>query len=539
MPAIGIWVFAAFGSAAWVDASMDPMGVIGSVAAAGDPRGVREKKTEMTTTEKKKRKNHLASEKSPYLLQHAYNPVDWHPWGDAAFEKAKKENKPIFLSIGYSTCHWCHVMERESFSNEEIAAILNKHFVSIKVDREERPDIDKVYMTLATGAGWGGGWPLSIWMTHERKPFYGGTYFPPFSKMGRPGFGDLLTKISELWKTQRDKIEADARGLSDALRQHTIVSGREGELDGTGIENLYRHFSSNFNPTFGGFGEGGPKFPMPTNQNFLLRYYARTGEKKALEMVETTLTKMAQGGIYDHVGGGFARYSVDGWWRVPHFEKMLYDNAQLAVNYLEAYQAGKKPEMARIAQETLDYVLRDMTHSGGGFFSAEDADSLPEDLAAKGYSDEGHEHKTEGAFYLWSYEQLKRTLRDNAEMFFYRFGVNEKGNALDDPHGEFTGMNILFADHTIAETAEKYGKSEREVSRIIKSALSELLKIRAKRPRPSRDDKVLASWNGLMLTALARGYQVLEDPRYLDAAEKAAGFLKKNLYDAKDKTLYH
>ncbi|MFH2204486.1 MAG: thioredoxin domain-containing protein [Elusimicrobiota bacterium] len=504
-----------------IAAQQSPMTAFENVVPAGRPQ---EKKM------KRSKKNRLAAEQSPYLRQHADNPVDWYPWGEAAFKKARAEGKPIFLSIGYSTCHWCHVMERESFTDADIAALLNKHFVSIKVDREERPDIDKIYMTLANGAGWGGGWPLSIWMTADRKPFFGGTYFPPRSVSGRPGFPDVLEKIAKLWGEERERIGEDAERLTRALQVSAAVSGREADFEPAWIEGLFEFYNDNFDAEHGGFGEGGPKFPLPVRQNFLLRYYARTGSKRALEMVEGTLLRMARGGIYDHVGGGFARYSVDGAWRVPHFEKMLYDNAQLAANFLEAYQASRNPELARVAAETLDYVLRDMTHTEGGFFSAEDADSLP--------PEPGREHKAEGAFYLWTADELSALLADGAPMFAYRYGVRPNGNAPEDPHGEFAGKNILYAEHTPAETAAKFGVSERAVGRALKRALKTLLAARAQRPRPGLDDKVLASWNGLMLTALARGYQVLEDERYLAAAEKAARFLRARLYDAKNKKLY-
>ncbi|MEE8424754.1 MAG: thioredoxin domain-containing protein, partial [Elusimicrobiota bacterium] len=474
-----------------------------------------------------------------YLLQHVTNPVDWYPWGEKAFAKARREKKAIFLSIGYSTCHWCHVMERESFSNEKIAAAMNKYFVSIKVDREERPDIDKLYMTLASGAGWGGGWPLSMWLTSDLRPFYGGTYFPPEGGYGRPGFFDLINSIGEAWKEKREAIKIDASRLEEVRRENTVISGREADLDAAWLGNAFESLRSGFDKDHGGFG-GAPKFPMPVNQNLLLRYYARTGEEKALEMVSKTLEEMSAGGIYDHVGGGFARYSTDERWRVPHFEKMLYDNAQLAVNFLETYQAGRDPRMAGVARETLDYVLRDMTHKDGGFYSAEDADSLPPELAKKGVKDEGHEHKTEGAFYLWTKDEMLAQLgKKDTELLAYRYGVRDEGNAYRDPQGEFKGKNILYAEHSLKKTARKFGISKREAERRSRAALKRLLSVREKRPRPSLDDKVLASWNGLMISAFAKGYQVLEDERYLAAAEKAADFLKKNLYDSSKKRLYH
>jgi uncharacterized protein YyaL (SSP411 family) len=483
--------------------------------------------------------NHLAGEKSPYLLQHVTNPVDWYPWGEEAFAKAKRENKPIFLSIGYSTCHWCHVMERESFTNEAVAEILNSRFVSIKVDREERPDIDKIYMTAANGAGWGGGWPLSIWMTPDRKPFYGGTYFPPNSQWGRPGFSEVLERISGLWEKDGDRLQRDADRLAAALKEHSAVSKDGKDLSAAWLDGLFDDLGNSFDGDNGGFG-GRPKFPMPVNIDFLLRYYARSGESKALEMASATLEAMARGGIYDHVGGGFARYSVDDQWRIPHFEKMLYDNAQLAATYLEGYRASGDARFAGVAKETLEYLLRDMAHPDGGFYSAEDADSLPAELAEQGVSGDGHENKSEGAFYLWTLEEVQAALgKTVAEVYAFRYGVEASGNAVEDPHGEFTGKNILYEAHTLSETAERFGRSEGELRRLFRVARKKLLEARGARPRPGLDDKVLASWNGLALSAFAKAYQILEEPRYLKAAEKAAAFLFANLYDEKTKTLYH
>lgn len=482
------------------------------------------------------RHNRLIREKSPYLLQHADNPVDWFPWGEEAFQKSRQEDRPILLSIGYSTCHWCHVMEHESYEDPEVAAVLNKHFVSIKVDREERPDVDKIYMTAANGAGWGGGWPLNMFLTPDLKPFFGGTYFPPEPRWGRPGFKQLLEHISKLWETKRPDLMGDANRVARALEQHVQVVGGQAPLDAAWLDKAFESFRSSFDAQRGGFGDA-PKFPMPVNHNFLLRYFARTQKAQALEMVKSTLREMSRGGIYDHVGGGFARYSVDGNWRVPHFEKMLYDNAQVAVNYLEAYQVTKEPDFARVAAETLGYVLRDMTHPKGGFFSAEDADSVPPELAASG---KDQVHKSEGAFYLWTKKEIDRVLgNDLAPLFAYRYGVHSDGNAPADPQGEFTGKNILYAAHTLAETARKFNLKEAEAGRRLRQALAALREVRSNRPRPGLDDKVLTSWNGLMISAFAKGYQILEDPASLQAAQKAARFLQENLVEPKTGRLHH
>ncbi|MBI2384622.1 MAG: thioredoxin domain-containing protein [Elusimicrobia bacterium] len=481
--------------------------------------------------------NHLVAEKSPYLLQHAYNPVDWHPWGEEAFAKARRENKPVFLSIGYSTCHWCHVMERESFSNPKIAAVLNANFVSIKVDREERPDVDKVYMTAATGAGWGGGWPLNLWLTPDLKPFFGGTYFPPDSRGGRPGLAQLTERIAELWKSKRDGLQADADRLGRALEKYTKVEGSGGPLEPAALDSGFKAFVKTYEPSRGGFG-GAPKFPMPVNFDFLLRYHARTKAETALEMSVRTLREMAKGGIHDHVGGGFHRYSTDDRWHIPHFEKMLYDNAQIAVNYLEAYRITRAEDLALVARGVLDYVRRDMTHPEGGFYSAEDADSLPPELLGK-VEDVGHEHRKEGAFYVWTQaEILDAAGPGEGEIFDYRYGVSAGGNAESDPQGEFGDKNILYAAHTIPETAKRFKRTEDETRAILETARQRLFRVRAKRPRPHLDDKVLVSWNGLMISAFAQGAQVLDDPAYLAAAEKAARFIRANLYDAKRNRLY-
>ncbi len=372
------------------------------------------------------RANRLIREKSPYLLQHAHNPVDWYPWGEEAFQKALSENKPIFLSIGYSTCHWCHVMERESFSNAAIATILNTSFISIKVDREERPDVDRVYMTFVQATTGTGGWPLSVFLTPQLEPFFGGTYFPPQERDSRRGFKELLLKISQEWRTNRSVILANASKITAVLRKLVKMEG-EGklELGQDLLARTYQWYVQTYDRKDGGFGRA-PKFPRPVNFNFLLRYYADYGAKGAPEMVRTTLENMALGGIHDHLGGGFHRYSTDSVWHLPHFEKMLYDQAQLATSYLEAYQITGESLFAQVAGDTLSYVLRDMTTDSGGFCSAEDADSS--------VSHEHLEEHVEGAFYVWTEEEVKNALgAHEATLFNYHYAVRKEGNVTHDP----------------------------------------------------------------------------------------------------------
>ncbi|HUW17810.1 MAG TPA: thioredoxin domain-containing protein [Sedimentisphaerales bacterium] len=449
--------------------------------------------------------NRLINETSPYLLQHAHNPVDWYPWGDAAFERARKEDKPIFLSIGYSTCHWCHVMERESFADEQIAKVMNEHFVSIKVDREQRPDVDAVYMNAVQMMTGSGGWPLSVFLTPEGKPFYGGTYFPPNDAYGRPSFEKMLLAVARAWKDRRaelvesaGKISGVLAGLSGQARQET--------LSGDSLTNAYSYFESVFDSAYGGFG-GAPKFPQPSNLSMLLGYWQRTDEPKALVMVETTLDAMAKGGIYDHIGGGFHRYSTDAKWLVPHFEKMLYDQALLSRVYIQAYQATGKEDYARVAREVFEYVRRDMTAGEGGFYSAEDADS------------EGKE----GLFYIWEPNQIENVLgREKGSIFSAYYGVNEKGNFEDN-------SSILNVTASAGELARRLKKEGREIEGIVAEGRSRLLEHRGKRIRPHRDDKVIAGWNGLMVSSLAYGGAVLEERKYVIAAERAVEFVLNRL----------
>jgi hypothetical protein len=474
--------------------------------------------------------NRLANEKSPYLLQHAHNPVDWYPWGPEAFDKARREDKPIFLSVGYSTCHWCHVMERESFEDESIAALLNESFVAVKVDREERPDVDRVYMTFVQATSGGGGWPLSVWMTPDLRPFFGGTYFPPEPRQGRPGFASILSQIAAAWESDRDQIVESAGDVVEQLRQH--LDGQAGGAPRPGLFGIDRRlldsgfyaFRRGFDVRLGGFG-GAPKFPRPSVLNFLLRYHAATRNQEALDMVLLTLREMAKGGIDDQLGGGFHRYSVDDHWLVPHFEKMLYDQAQLATSCLEAFQITGEAEYAAVARRTLDYAMRDMRHAGGGFYSAEDADSAADTAYA--------EEKSEGAFYLWRAEEIRRVAGPAAEWFCYRYGVEERGNAT----AEFEGRNILCQAHSVEETAGRFGRPAEEMRAALAQAEGALLEARARRPRPHLDDKILAAWNGLMISALALGGAVLDEPRYAEAARAAAGFLFSHMYDAPNGTL--
>ncbi len=479
--------------------------------------------------------NRLAREKSPYLLQHAHNPVDWYSWGEEAFAKARRENKPIFLSVGYSTCHWCHVMAHESFENEETAAIMNREFVNIKVDREERPDVDRVYMTFVQATTGGGGWPMSVWLTPDLKPFVGGTYFPPEDRYGQPGFKKVLERIAAAWKRDHEKIVDQSSKIISALRESQAAqSVASAKIDDQVFDKAYEQFARTFDEKEGGFG-GAPKFPRPVALNFLSRFYARDPKSKAgkhaLEMDLVTLRKMAAGGMHDHLGGGFHRYSVDRYWHVPHFEKMLYDQAQLAITYLDAFQMTQDRQYESVARDILDYVARDMTSKEGGFFSAEDADSLLE---------QGKPEHAEGAFYVWTKKEINAALGDAAEIFDFHYGVQPHGNAPEgsDPQDEFRDRNILIERHPIAETAQHFKKSENEVRQSLARSRQNLLSIRAKRPRPHLDDKIISAWNGLMISAFARAAQVLDEPRYLEAATRAARFLWTRLFEEKSKLLY-
>ncbi len=474
--------------------------------------------------------NRLIHEKSPYLLQHADNPVDWYPWGKEAFEKAKREDKPIFLSIGYSTCHWCHVMEHESFEDPKVAEKMNAYFVPIKVDREERPDLDSVYMSAVMAMTGQGGWPLTVILTPDRKPFFGGTYYPPYPKWGSPGLVELMESIHKAWQNNRQELIESSISLTELLQQKFSSEKSPVSLEEDIFETAFKNYLNTYDQRFGGFGQA-PKFPSSHNLSFLLRYWKRSGDPESLKVVEHTLQAMAKGGMYDHLGGGFHRYSTDQEWRVPHFEKMLYDQAILARTYLEATQITKNDFYAQIAREILDYVLTDLQHAQGGFYSAEDADSLdPEEKQGL---------KKEGSFYVWRQEEIKNILGvKDAEIFSYYFGVILEGNVPSDPHGEFQGKNILYQQHNLGETSKHFEKSVSEIQGILKNCKQKLFEERKKRPRPHLDDKILVDWNGLMISSLAFGSRVLKEPKYKEAAKKGADFILKNLVTPEGKLLH-
>ena len=481
--------------------------------------------------------NRLAKEKSPYLRQHAHNPVDWYPWGPEAFEKARKENKPIFLSVGYSTCHWCHVMERESFANDEVAKLLNDKFVPVKVDREERPDVDRTYMTYVVAAHGSGGWPMTVFLTPDLKPFYGGTYYPPEDRAGMVGIKTLLTRVHEAWEAQREKIVESSEQISAELKKFTHLKPAEGDgsaVDAALLDTSFQALLATYDEQFGGFGRA-PKFPEPVNFNFLLHYSHRAGDPalkaRARQMVLRTLKAIADGGIHDHLGGGFHRYSTDRRWFLPHFEKMLYDQAQLASCYLDGYQLTRDQAYADVARKTLDYVLRDLT-GPGQFYSAEDADSARD--AAK------PEEKAEGAFYVWRADEVAKVLgADAAAVVSFHFELVDAGNVpkAQDPHQEFTAQNVLSVVKGVDETAKQFGKTPEQVRQLLEDARKKLFDARGTRPRPHRDDKTIVAWNGLMISAFARAGVVLEEPRYTEAAVRAATFIRDRLYSADGRTL--
>ncbi|MCQ6280567.1 thioredoxin domain-containing protein [Bacillus sp. EB600] len=453
-----------------------------------------------------KKTNRLIAEKSPYLLQHAHNPVDWYPWGNEAFKKAKQENKPLFVSIGYSTCHWCHVMERESFEDEIVAALLNERFISIKVDREERPDIDSIYMNVCQMMNGHGGWPLSIFMTPEKVPFYAGTYFPKEARFGYPRFKDVIVGLSNKFKENPDHIKEVTGSVLQALKPNTKKKS-SAQVSMKAVERGFSHYIDTFDPRYGGFGQA-PKFPMPHSLTFLLRYYVYSKDEDALNMVVRTLTGLARGGIYDHVGYGFSRYSTDEKFLVPHFEKMLYDNALLAIAYLETFQVTKNEPFKIAAEEIFTYVLRDMQHHEGGFYSAEDADSEGE----------------EGKFYVWTPSEIRLVLGDDlGSLFCHVYDITESGN--------FEGKNIPnLIKIDLDQFAAQNGQDLTQLAQKLELARGKLFEHREKRIHPYKDDKILTSWNGLMIAALAKGGRALASQDYILAAKKAIEFIDHHLF---------
>ncbi len=484
--------------------------------------------------------NRLAGERSPYLRQHANNPVEWYAWGEAAFAEARRTDRPIFLSVGYSTCHWCHVMAHESFDDPEIARLLNEHFVPVKVDREERPDVDRVYMTFVQATTGAGGWPMSVWLTPDLQPFFGGTYFPPTSRWGRPGFAEVLVQIAQLWRADRPRVEAAARSAVAALG--AVLDSRAAEAPEEsvapaavlvrGVAELGRAFDARH----GGF-DGAPKFPRPAELLFLLGEFGRRGDLGAREMALATLRAMAHGGIRDQIGGGFHRYAVDAAWRVPHFEKMLYDQAQLVLAYLEGFQASGDPFYADVAADTLAYVGRELGSPDGGFYSAEDADSVPADSPAAESA-----RAAEGAYYVWTAEEVDRLLGADADVVRQRFGIERGGNVIDDPHGTFGDRSIPYVAQPVEAIVARTGRSIGDVRVAIARGRHVLFEARRRRPRPLRDEKILTAWNGLAIAAFARAARVLverrERERYLAAAERAARFVHERLWDRARRRLY-
>jgi len=458
--------------------------------------------------------NRLVHESSPYLQQHVHNPVEWYPWGAEALQKAEQLDRPIFLSIGYSACHWCHVMEHESFEDETIAELMNRHFINIKVDREERPDLDQIYMNAVLALSGRGGWPMSVFLTPDGKPFYGGTYWPPESRMGMPGFKDVLQQVAQAWETQRDRVQQGAEELTQAVKRLGGPQGERGQPGESLLQNALSTLLRSADREHGGFG-GAPKFPHPMDIRLLLRCGQRFDSEEALAVVERTLQKMADGGIYDHLGGGFHRYSTDAKWLVPHFEKMLYDNALLVPAYLEAFQVTGNEHYARVARGTLDWCLREMTDDAGGFYSTQDADSEGE----------------EGKFFVWSAEDIEQVLGpDEARLFNHCYDVT--------PQGNWEGKNILNRVKTHQQAARLLEMSEDDLTQVLDRCRRKLFEVREQRVHPGRDEKVLTSWNGLMIAAMATAAQVLGEQRFADAARNAADFLLHNLQDDNGRLLH-
>lgn len=458
--------------------------------------------------------NRLARETSPYLQHHKHNPVDWFAWGEEAFAKARTEDKPIHLSVGYSSCHWCNVLAAESFEDEAVARIMNENFVNIKVDREERPDIDNIYMTAVQAMTGSGGWPMTVFMTPDGTPFYGGTYFPPEDRYNMPSFRSLLQAVAHAYQNKRDELLRSGDELLKHMRQATVARLAEGQVSSKTLDEAYAMLHGQFEPDQGGFG-GAPKFPQPMTLEFLLRYAMRTGHRLAGEMAEKTLRAMAEGGMYDQLGGGFHRYSVDAQWLVPHFEKMLYDNALLARTYTEAYQLTSDPFYRRVAEETLDYIVREMRHPDGGFYSTQDADSL---------ETPDSEHKEEGAFYVWSLGEARELLGGDAMIFNQVFDITERGN--------FEGKNILHIKRRPADVARVTGMALEQVDALLARGKQKLFEARSKRPWPARDDKILTAWNGMALRAFSYAARVFDRDDYRDLARANAAFLLRELRSA-------
>jgi uncharacterized protein YyaL (SSP411 family) len=450
--------------------------------------------------------NRLIHETSPYLLQHAHNPVDWYPWGEEALSRARQEDKPILLSIGYSACHWCHVMEKECFENEQIAQLMNERFISIKVDREERPDLDEIYMNAAQLMTGGGGWPLNVFLTPALLPFHAGTYFPPEDQKGMPGFPKILAVVSDYYRNKKGEVQKINAQIQETLRHITSIHHSEETLEQKVLAKAYEVLEGQFDPYHGGFG-GVPKFPSSLALSFLLRYWKRNGAKKALEMVETTLEKMANGGLFDHLGGGFHRYSVDERWLIPHFEKMLYDNALLSRTYVEAFQATGKERYRTVAEDILNYVLREMRSAEGGFYSAEDADSEGE----------------EGKFYVWTRDQIKKVLgKELGTPFCAYYGVGQQGNFEE----KSSTLNIASSFDKVAGL---YGMTVQALEKMLEEGRKKLFKEREKRVRPHRDEKILTSWNALMISGLTDGFKITGNERFLEGAKNAAQFILKKM----------
>lgn len=483
--------------------------------------------------------NRLIHEKSPYLQQHATNPVDWHPWGPEALSRARTENKPVLLSIGYSTCHWCHVMEHESFTDKTIAALMNRHFICIKVDREERPDLDKIYIAAVSAMTGSAGWPLNVFLTPEGHAFYGGTYFPPRARPGAPGWRDVLQTIADHWSQPERQalLLSSGHDMTATLQKHLTWKN----ADEAGAKQLPRlalqRLRSAYDPENGGFSPA-PKFPSPSLLQFLLAHSRMRNDpgpgdsmRTTRHMLTHTLNAMARGGIFDQLGGGFHRYATDDGWQVPHFEKMLYDNGQLLSIYLQAHRLTGSETYAHVARRTADYVLRDLQHMDGGFFAAEDADSLPPDAPPTA-------PKKEGAYFTWRLAEIESILGEDSAIFSYHFGLRPEGNAAHDPHHAFDGLNIPHQAHTHVETADHFQQSPEKIISLLDNAVAKLLAVRNQRLRPHRDEKILTAWNGLMISGLAQAYQGLGDDRYLKAAGRGADFILDHLYDAARQTLY-